>query len=626
MSDRISRRDFLNGVAVTIGAGLAIPEALRAAESSSGDYPPALAGMRGSTDVSYAGAHALRDGKKFAITQLPVEGTVDLVVIGAGISGLAAAYYFRKRKPNASILLLDNHDDFGGHARRCEMHVDGRLILGYGGSEAIQSPANLWSEGALALLEDLGVDLEQFETAFDRTLYPGLGLSRGMLFTKEAFGVDKLVTGDPTRMVADDIPPTKLNARTPAQFIGDFPLPEASRRQLIALYTEKREVLPGKNVDEKQEILGAISYRDFLTHHWGLDAKAADTFQKRPHDFYALGIDAIPALDLGAIGYPGFQGLGLPPDAEAQAEMDEPYIYHFPDGNASLARLLVRRLIPGVAPGSTMQDVVTAAFDYSKLDATGAKTRLRLNSTVVTLANLAGNNRNAGVDIGYLRDGKLHRVQATHAIHAGYNMMLPYMMGELAKPQRDALAAGVKAPLVYAKVALRSWEPWVKAGVHEVTNPMGFFSRIKLDYPVSLGAYQFPKSPREPIGVHMVHVPTPANAGDERAAWRAGRAILYATTFAQFEAKLTDELTRILGPSGFDAKRDIAAIDVFRWGHGYAYGFNSLFDKEVEPEVPVVARKRVGRIAIANSDAAWEAYAHAAIDQAARAVEELRKT
>ncbi len=251
MKDGISRRDFLNGVALTIGAGLAPLDLLRAAESN---YPPALSGMRGSTDASAAAAHALRDGRKFAVNTLPVEDTLDLVVIGAGISGLAAAYYFRQQRRNARILLLDNHDDFGGHARRCEMQVDGRLILGYGGSEAIEAPNVDWSENALALLSALGVDLTRFETAFDRSLYPGLGLSRGILFTREAFGVDKLVTGDPTPMVADDIPPDRLNARSAKAFIDDFPLDAASREKLIALYTQARDVLPGKSVQAKEEI------------------------------------------------------------------------------------------------------------------------------------------------------------------------------------------------------------------------------------------------------------------------------------------------------------------------------------------------------------------------------------
>ncbi len=256
MHQGITRRDFVNGVAVSIGASLAPARWLTAAPKTS-SYPPALTGMRGSTDASSAAAHALRDGRRFSIQSLAVEDDVDLVVVGAGISGLAAAYYFRQRLPAARILILDNHDDFGGHARRCEMRVDDRLILSYGGSESIQSPAGLWSEGALALLQDLGVDLRRFDSAFDRTLYPGLGLSRGVLFTRETFGIDKLVKGDPTRMVAGDIPPDRLNARTPRAFVSDFPLEAAERERVIALYTQARDFWPGSSVEQKMKTLSA---------------------------------------------------------------------------------------------------------------------------------------------------------------------------------------------------------------------------------------------------------------------------------------------------------------------------------------------------------------------------------
>ena len=618
MGDSITRRDFLNGAALAIGAGLTPLELLHA--QSTAAYPPALNGMRGSTDASFAVAHQVRDGRKFSIEHLPIDEVVDLLVVGAGISGLAAAYFYRQHRPRARVLVLDNHDDFGGHARRCEMRVDGRLLLGYGGSEAIQSPKAFWSEQAMGLLRGLSVDVDRFNQAFDRTLYPGLGLSRGMLFVKEAFGTDKLVTGDPTPMIDDDIPPGRLNARPAPAFIQDFPLSEAERRQLVALYTEPRDVLPGKSLPQKQEILSTTSYRDFLMGYWGLDARAASTFQKRSHDFFALGVDAIPALYAHGAGYPGFQALGLPLDAESAAEMEEPYIYHFPDGNASIARLLVRRLIPEVAPGNTMEDIVTARFDYSRLDVNAAKTRLRLNSTVVALANAPGGR----VEVGYVRDGALRRVQATRVIFAAYNMMLPYVAPELKAPQLKALAAGVKAPLVYVKVAVRNWEPWVKAGVHEVTNPMGFYSRIKLDYPVSLGAYRFARTPQEPIGLHLVHVPTPGLTGaDQRTAWRAGRAALLTTPYEQFEQHVLDELTRILGTSGFEARRDVAAISVYRWGHGYAYGFNTLYDKEQDQQLLAIARQPFGRIAIANSDAAGSAYAHSAIDAAYRAVGEI---
>ncbi len=243
MSDRITRREFIDGFAVSVAAGL-LPGTL-CAQDTTPAYPPAATGWRGSTPADLETAHRVRDGRRYALDGLPAEENFDLVVIGAGISGLAAAHYYRAAHPDARILLLDNHDEFGGHARRNEFSVDGRLLIGYGGSEAIQSPRALWSDGARQLLADVGVDLRQFDTAFNRTLYPGLGLSRGIFFGREAFGTDRLVRGDPMRLAADEIPQRLLNARSAADCIADYPLPAASRAQLLALYTEHRDVLPG---------------------------------------------------------------------------------------------------------------------------------------------------------------------------------------------------------------------------------------------------------------------------------------------------------------------------------------------------------------------------------------------
>jgi len=265
-----------------------------------------------------------------------------------------------------------------------------------------------------------------------------------------------------------------------------------------------------------------------------------------------------------------------------------------------------------------MDDIVTPAFDYARLDANDGNTRLRLNSTVVALAN-----RDGGVDVGYVHGGALKRVRARHVVYAGYNMMLPHVLVDMPQAQRTALSSGVKAPLVYVKIAVRQWRPWIDAGVHEVTNAMGFYSRIKLDYPVSLGGYRFARRPTDPTVLHLVHSPIPNGAADQRAAWRAGRAALHTTTFAQFEARAFDELTRILGKS-FNPQRDVTAVTVYRWAHGYAYGFNSLFDRESDLPITDIARAPVGRVTIASSDAAMSAYAHAAIDEAARAVDEIR--
>ena len=621
MSDGVTRRDFLNGMALAVVAGLAPSEILALAAAKR--YPPAEQGFRGSQPGSFDVAHAIRDGKRYDLDRVAIGETVDLVVVGAGLSGLATAWYWRQRRPKARILVLDAHSDFGGHAQRNEFVVDGRMLLGYGGSESLQSPSTLWSPEAKALIASLGVDLARFDAAFDRSLYPSLGLSRGVFFTREAFGIDKLVTGDPMRMVADDIPPDRMNARPIPDFVADFPLTDEMRAKLVDVYTSARDPLAGKGLDEKESILGSTSYRDWLIRHWGLDERTADVFYGRTLDFFAAGTDAVSAREALDTGYPGFAGVGVERDEDAIKEMEEPYIHHFPDGNASLARLLVRRLVPGVAPGSTMDDIVTARFDYALLDRAGSPTRIRLDSTAAVVRN-----RDGGVDVGYVRDGKLARVRAAHCVMAGYHMMIPYVMRELPKRQRDAMSQNVKAPLVYVKVAVRNWKPWVARRVHEIANPMGFYSRVKLDYPVSLGDYRFARTPDEPMVLHLVHVPTLRGPGiDLRTRLRAGRAQLFATPFDTFERNARDELTRMLGAGGFDADRDIAAITVSRWGHGYSYSGSSLFDKDGDDErIPALARRRAGRVAFANSDANWEPYAHGAFDQAHRAVNDLLGT
>jgi len=617
----ITRRDFLNGVAVTLAAGMTPLQILQAAPDGR-YYPPTLTGLRGSHAGSFEVAHQMGWEKKvFDTDKLPVTEDYDLVVVGGGLSGLSAAWFYREKHPKAKILILENHDDFGGHAKRNEFQAGGRMIIGYGGSEAFQSPNHLYSKEVNGLLKKLGVNIKRFETAFDRRFYPGLGLSRGVFFDKENFGEDKLVTGDPTPMVADDIAPDQLNARAIRDFINDFPLPAADRQALIELHTAPKDYLPGKTAKEKADYLAATSYRDFLLKNVGLSEGAVKYFQSRTNDFMALSIDAVASADAYSVGFPGFAGMNLAPiSEEAAAEMEEPYIYHFPDGNASVARLLVRSLIPGVAPGHTMDDIVLATFDYARLDQPKAAVRLRLNSTAVSVRNVGD-----GVHIGYSRGGQLAQVRGKRCILACYNMMIPYLLKDLPAPQAHALSQNVKYPLVYTKVVIRNWQSFQKLGVHEIYAATQPYSRIKLDYPVSMGGYDHPRDPTQPIGLHMVYVPTSPNSGmNARDQARAGRGKLYGQTFEQLEAQLRDQLQRMLGPGGFNHETDILAITVNRWSHGYASFSNSLFDQADETEAWMqLAKKPVGHVSIANSDAAWSAYAHAAIDEAYRAVGEV---
>src|SRR6202045_5065872 len=359
----ISRRDFLNGMVLSIAPGLT-PAAQLAADPAR--YPPALTGLRGQHPGSFEVAHEIARGVNLHTDDAPIDESYDLAVVGGGISGLAAAWYYRRAVgADRRILVLDNHDDFGGHAKRNEFTLERRLIIGYGGSQPIQSPRTLYSDVARGLLRDLGVDIGRFDTAFDRNLYSSLGLSRGVFFAREAFGSDVLVPGDFTTRPANE--PARLRGpKLREEVVAAFPISQASKAQLLALYEATHDPLAGRSVAEKLRLLKTTSYRDYLIKICGCSDDVGNCFQGRTLGFFALGSDAVPAAELREFGYPGFAGLGLP--ASEYPGRQEPYTSHFPDGNASLARLLVRALVPGVAPGATMDDVVLAPFDYGKLD------------------------------------------------------------------------------------------------------------------------------------------------------------------------------------------------------------------------------------------------------------------
>lgn len=625
----VTRRDFLNGVAISIVAGMTPTEILKASATKTTQtlyYPPTLTGLRGNHPGSFEGAHALaREGKEFTSSNLPIDESYDLVIVGAGLSGLASAYFWQKLNgKDSKVLLIDNHDDFGGHAKRNEFNTDERMILGYGGSESFQSPKHNFSKTVMDLITDLNINIDVMAQDFDKTFYPDLNLSRGVYFDKKNFGVDKIVSGDPGRAVSDDIPPDRLNGRNIIDFINDFPLSEDDRKALIALHTENRDYMPEMSTDEKVAWLDKHSYTQFLKDKVKLSDSAIRYFQQRTNDFQAVGIDAVSCSDARVSALPGLEGMNLPPlDEESLADLNDPYIYHFPDGNAGLARSIVRHIIPNVAPGDTMESIITAKFDYSQLDKPENSVRLRLNSTGVHAANVTD-----GVEVTYLKEGKLHKVKGGHVIMAGYNMMIPYIVPEIPEAQKEALRKNVKAPLVYTKVIISNWEPFIKKGVHEIYSPAAPYSRVKLDYPVDIGDYKHPRDPKKPICLHMVYVPTfPGSGLTFREQSRKGRAFLLGTPFDTHERMVREQLQGMFEDAGFNHEKDIQAITVNRWAHGYAYTYSGLFDGTEESAQAIIntARQPVGRIAIANSDSDWAAYAHAAIDQGWRAVNELQK-
>jgi spermidine dehydrogenase len=614
MDRRIPRRDFLQGMlvgaALTLSAPLRRVYAAEGAQDASGYYPPLLTGLRGSHPGSFEAAHALRDGKAVAAARDTGEN-YDLIVVGGGISGLAAAHFYRTRYgANSRILILDNHDDFGGHAKRNEFMLDGRMQLMNGGTLDIDSPRP-YSAVSEQLIRSVGIDVDALQPTQHRNFFRQHGLSESVFFDRETFGVDRLVRGK--RGVG----------------VSHYPLSARARADILRIEAGKTDFMPGLSSDEKKDRLSRMSYADFLSKVVQADADTVKFYQQITHGWWGVGIDAISALDCWGNDFSGFKGMRLAPGSIPRmgftpagfADTGGSKSLHFPDGNASVARLLVRGLLPEAVPGHSAMDVITTRIDYAKLDQASSAVRLRLNSIVVRAANVGAAG---GAEVIYIEGGGASKVRGRHCVLACWNMMIPYLCPELPDAQKAALHELVKTPLVYTSVALRNWQSFAKLKVARVYSPAAYHSEVWLNEKVDIGAYRSIEDPSQPILLHMQR--TPCKPGlTEHEQNKAGRTELLATSFETFERNVREQLARTLDGGGFDPARDITALTVNRWPHGYAPEYNPLFEPE-QPESArphVIGRAPFGNITIANSDAGGGAYTDSAIDQAHRAVLEL---
>ncbi len=608
----ISRRDFIGGVGVAL-SGSALSSCswveTEALLDPTDSYPPIRTGLRGSHAGSFEVAHQLRNGRRWDASE--VEDTLevyDLVVVGGGLSGLSAAWFYRESFPDARILILDNHDDFGGHAKRNEFWHGDKMLLSHGGTINIQD-FNEYGEAAKRMMGSLGIEPSRYAEFLDQELHDSLGLQRGIFFDRETFGTDRLVAG--------------VGEPSWSEFLAKAPLSESAREDIARLHEPHVDYLAELSREQKRDRLRHMSYQDFLVDLVGIKPESLAMLQD--NGYWAIGIDALSAWSAAAGGAPGTEGLGFNNESHARE------YFRFPDGNSSIARLLVRSLIPAVAPGKGMEDIVTARFDYDRLDIAESPARVRLESTVVDVRHRGNPQTAEEVEITYVKDGRAQRVRAGRTVLACYNMAIPYLCEELPEEQKQALSQSLKAPLVYTSVLIRNWHSFVKLGVNSVKCPGSYFSSISLTPPMSIGDYHHAKSPDEANILHMTRIPlSPGLSAQEQ--WNAGRLDLLTTTFETFERNIRDQLGRILSPGGFDPARDIEAITVNRWPHGYAYGQNPETGEiayqmdEVAPEkAPWIAgRQPFGRISIANSDAAANAMSEGAIGEAHRAVMDLR--
>ncbi len=571
-------------------------------------YPPARTGLRGShpgsNDVAHARAWA---GRSDWGPTTKLSETYDLVVVGGGLSGLAAAYFYQQQHgADKKVLILDNHDDFGGHAKRNEHTIGGNTRIGYGGSQTITNPRYA-DEVVLNLLQDIGVDLKRFETAYDMGFFKRNNLGSVTYFNEEVFGEDKVVRHPYCNYpnYIEGLLPGKLSNEEAAE---QAPLSDKGKEQLLRVLNGGLHTLDVPQADLRSYIR-STTYFDYLKNTLGVDDAGVMRMARNSGlDWASTGTDLMSIVGAKRSGAMGFAPVAV-------YDEDNPYIYHFPDGNAGVARALVKKLIPNVAKGNNAEELVLAKFDYAELDKSSNDVRLRLNSTVVNVEH-DGDPKNASdVFINYINDNKSYRVKARNVVMACYNMIIPHIVSGLPESQAAALKLQGKSPLQYTTVGLRNWRAMKELEIGVAMSPGNMHQVVLMDFPVSMGGYEYTKTPDDPCVIQMICCPYGQVGAPRLEQYREGRIRMLSLTFNDYEQEIRRHLSGMLSSELFDFDRDVASISVNRWGHGYSTGGPGDSTR--------VGRQPFGRITVANSDSAPGADAKTAMMMAYRAVNEL---
>jgi len=626
---KITRRDFVNGTLMAAGSSLLPLEASGQAAMAALDptyYPPARTGLRGSHPGSNENAHVRAwNGRSDWGPTTKLSETYDLVVVGGGLSGLSAAYFYQQEHGrDQKVLILDNHDDFGGHAKRNEHTVDGHLLLGEGGSESLENP-HRFREVVRNLMKDLGVDMDRFKAAYDAGFYKKHGLGAVTYFNKRTFGQDKVVKHpfcDYPGFVEGLMRPTLSYEEA----VQQTPLSEKGKEQLLRVLKGGQHVLKLPKEDLR-EYIRTQSYFDYLKNTLGIDDPGVLKMARRTNmDYGGGGTDMMSIRQALSSGSMGSDPYAAWKDALAEGAYQEyvnkggdtydvryPFIEHFPDGNATLARSLVKKLVPDVGPGETAEEIVLSKFNYAQLDKSSNSARVRLNSTVVNVKHGGDPNSSSEVFVNYINDGKSYQVKSKGVVMACYSMMTPHIVPDLPKEQEAALRGLSKVPLQYTTVGVTNWRAMKEMGIGMAMCPGNIHQVVGMDYPVSMGGYEFTKTPNDPCILHMRSAPVGASVGAPRVEqYREARYKMLGLQFKDYEEEIREHLGGMLPKELFDFDKDVKSISINRWGHAYAHG-----------NPGAVGRQPFGRITIANSDSVGGSSMPAAVGQAWRAVKEL---
>ena len=372
---------------------------------------------------------------------------------------------------------------------------------------------------------------------------------------------------------------------------SESPLSAQAQKDMLRLYGGKHpDYMPGLSSAEKKVRLAKMSYQDFLLDLVKVDRQVVWFFRNQGAGSFCVGVDCFPALFAWQDGLPGFSGMNLEPSPNGLlADLPGGHhgrqigpgggpTVHFPDGNATIARLLIRWLMPDAVPGKTMEDVGAARVNYAHARSRGTdrarEAQQHRRCTCATTAIRRAPPRSSPAMCAVAR--RIRSAPAPSSWRAGTcSFRTSFPICPRARKRRSAY--GVKGPLVYTSVAVKNWTAFQKLGVASVNAPTMYHTGVSLAEAVSLGDLHHPQTPDEPVVLHMTRYPnSPGKPRKEQ--HRIGRADLLSTSFETFERSIRDQLARNLGEGGFDPARDIVAIAVNRWPHGYAYTYNPLYD------------------------------------------------
>jgi spermidine dehydrogenase len=638
MGENMTRRDFMGSTLLGVGAGLmtmAAPGVIRSAFAKPpvgssglemtgltsawtgpggiGDYAKA----NGNTHEVVNAAHGdirNHDLDKYLATATETGETLDLIVVGSGISGISAAYTFNKERPNAKVLLLDQHPVFGGEAKQNEFEVDGTHLWAPQGSTGMVFPAEQAKKyGFYSEFEkELGFPDEfVFQTPKN--------LSSDYLIARDAWS--PMHVGWEQADIGYFYESKGFVKNAWANGWKDAPIPDKQKLDMMIL--ENYRTPPRRPDWEKW--LDSMTYQDFITKVVGVGPEVTQYFN---HEMSAmgcgLGADIVSAYSALNFLQPGVIGYMLDLEKSKGDPSDEVYLVSLPGGNAAIARRLVQKMIPGSFSGKTFSQVVLGSINFKALDNPNQSVKMRLSSTVIAVAHDGDPATAKGVVVCYVKNGKLYKARAKAVIMAGQQHVNRHICRDIPKSYHDAMSTFHHAPMLTINVALKNWKFLDKLGISAARWFEGFGWWLSLRRNVLIdGKETMPLDPNKPVVLTMYN-PFPLPGVPFPTQCTAARMQLFGMSYADIEGAVRQQLTKMFASSGFDAKRDIVGITTNRWGHAYVVDPPGFFFGKDGKEAPKdIIRRRFNRMAFSHSELTGAQMWETAAEEGTRAAKQI---